>query len=273
MSEIGIVETKNIIKNITDNYSIDFSDYALTSFKRRIEKVMDTDNFKYPDLLINKFQDDPTYIDIFLDEISVPSTEMFRDPSLWRLLRDEIITAQYNENGSPFKIWLPGSVSGDEVFSLAILLKELNLLDKISIVVSALSDKSIETIKSGILHPSKVENSSDNYIRANGKFQLANYIEIRNNSYFRDTSLLKNVTFVKQDISGNPIPQGIKIVLFRNKMIYYNQVLQWKVVKNIYQSLLNGGLFIIGIQESLNHLYGLNEFTLVNENESIYKRK
>lgn len=273
MSEIGIVEAKSIIKTVTDSFGIDFSDYALTSFKRRIEKIMETHNLKYPDILINKLHDDPGFIDTFMHEISVPSTEMFRDPSFWRLLRDEIIPDLYNETGGNLKIWLPDSVSGDEVFSLAIVLHELNFLDKTSIQVSAISDKSLETIKSGILHPSKVEISSDNYIRANGKFQLANYIDIRNNIYYRDTNLLRNVSFFKQDLCCNPIPQGMKLVLFRNKMIYFNQVLQWKAIKNIYQSVNTGGMFIIGIQESLNQMYGLNEFSLFNENECIYKKK
>jgi chemotaxis protein methyltransferase CheR len=273
MSEIGIVEARNIIKAINDGFGIDFSDYALTSFKRRIEKIIDTYNFKYPDLLVNRFHDDPGFIENFIQDVSVPSTEMFRDPSLWRLLREEIIPKMYIENGSAFKIWLPCSTSGDELFSLAIMLHELNLLDKISIVVSSISSKDIEIIKSGILNPAKVEISSDNYIRAYGKHQLALYVELRDNVYYRDTKLLRNVTFFKQDIACNPVPQGIKLVLCRNKMIYFNQVLQWKVVKNVYQSLNPGGLFVIGIQESLNQLYGLNEFSILNENECIYKRK
>jgi chemotaxis protein methyltransferase CheR len=273
MSEIGIVEAKNIIKTINDGFGIDFSDYALTSFKRRLEKVMDVYNLKYIDLLVNKFHDDAGFIDQFLQEISVPTTEMFRDPSLWRLMREELIPRLYSENGSSFKIWLPCSTSGDELFSLAIMLKELNLLDKVSIVVSSICERSLEIIKSGILTPSKVEISSDNYIRAYGEHQLAHYIEIKDNLYYRDTSLIKNVTFFKQDLFCNPFPQGIKLVLLRNKMIYFNQVLQWKVVKNIYQALNPGGLFIIGIQESLGQLYGLNEFSIFNENECIYKRK
>jgi chemotaxis protein methyltransferase CheR len=188
-------------------------------------------------------------------------------------MREELIPRLYSENGSSFKIWLPCSTSGDELFSLAIMLKELNLLDKVSIVVSSICERSLEIIKSGILTPSKVEISSDNYIRAYGEHQLAHYIEIKDNLYYRDTSLIKNVTFFKQDLFCNPFPQGIKLVLLRNKMIYFNQVLQWKVVKNIYQALNPGGLFIIGIQESLGQLYGLNEFSIFNENECIYKRK
>lgn len=273
MIEIGIVETKNVIKVLTENFNIDFSDYALTSFKRRLERVIELFNLKYPDILINKLNDDPSFIDLLIHELTVPSTEMFRDPSLWRLLREEIIPSVYRENGNSFKIWIPYSVSGDELFSLAILLNESDLLDKVQIVVSSLSNTSIDFIKSGNIPSPKIEISSDNYIRANGKYQLANYIEIRNNQYYRDTSLLKNTTFIKQNVAGEPLPQGIKLVLLRNKMIYFNQVLQWKVLKNIYQSMQNNSLLVIGIKETLSSLYGFNDFLLINENESIYKRK
>src|SRR5512145_1850023 len=146
MAEIGIVETKNIIKIINDKYNIDFADYALTSFKRRIERIMDSYNFKYPEFLLNKLQDDPGFFDLFIHEISVPSSEMFRDPSLWRILREETIPGLLNEITQTLKIWLPNSVSGDELFSLCILLKEMGLLEKVQITVSAISDKSLELI-------------------------------------------------------------------------------------------------------------------------------
>jgi chemotaxis protein methyltransferase CheR len=273
MAEIGIVETKNIIKIINDKYNIDFADYALTSFKRRIERIMDSYNFKYPEFLLNKLQDDPGFFDLFIHEISVPSSEMFRDPSLWRILREETIPGLLNEITQTLKIWLPNSVSGDELFSLCILLKEMGLLEKVQITASAISDKSLELMKSGTFNQSKLEISADNYIRANGKEKFDNYFTENNSIFSRKTDLIKNVNFIKQNIVLEPLPQGIKLVLFRNKMIYNNQVLQWKVVKNLSQTLLSGGILIIGTKETLNNIYGSTEFALISENESIYRRK
>lgn len=273
MIELGIVETKNIIKTLSENYNLDFSDYSLTSLKRRFERIMEIYNFKYPDVLANKLIQNPEFIDIFIHEISVPSTEMFRDPSLWRQLRDEIIPNLYREYNNNFKIWLPNSVSGDELFSLAILLSEINLLDKIQIIVSSISNKSINLIKSGIFNNAKIDISSDNYIRANGTKELAAYYQIQNNVITRNTELIKNVQFFKQNLVCEPLPQGIKLVFYRNKMIYFNQAFQWRVVKNIYNALSPGGMFIIGTKETLNNIYGSTEFDLISNNESIYKRK
>ena len=114
MAEIGIVDTRNIIKLIQEKYACDFSDYALTSFKRRLENILLVRNLKHPEILMSKIKEDRNFYDKFLDEIAVPSSEMFRDPSLWRLLRDETIPKLYQETPN-FKIWLPGVVSGDEV--------------------------------------------------------------------------------------------------------------------------------------------------------------
>ena len=273
MFEIGIVEAKNIIKTINEKYHFDFSDYALTSFKRRIEVIIEQNNLKYVDILINKLLEDQKFFESILDKLIVPSSEMFRDPSLWRLLRDEIIPALVRDSGSNIKIWLPNSVSGDELFSLTILLDEMGLLDKVSIQVSCLSEKNIDLIKSGYFDVSKLELSLENYTRTNGKFDLSKYYKIDQTKIIRDTNLIRNVTFFRQNEYTEPVPQGIKLVLFRNKMIYFNQVLQTKILKNIYQSTSPGGYLIIGTKESLSQLFSYSDFVRVNNVESIYKRK
>jgi chemotaxis protein methyltransferase CheR len=270
MIEIGIVETRNIINLIIEKYNYDFSDFALTSFKRRIERYIEQKNLKHPDILINRLMTNNNLIDDFIDEIMVPSSEMFRDPSLWRVLRDETIDSIYREAGTGFKIWLPCSVSGDELFSLTIMLSEMGMLNKVQIFVSCLSDKSIETIKSGKFPENKLEISVDNYVRSNGKFDLYKYYD---NQLVRDLSLIKDVTFFKQNTFMEPAPQGVKLVLFRNKMIYFNQTLQTRVLKTIYNSVTVGGFLVVGTKESLNYLYGNNEFSLINTMESIYKRR
>ncbi len=273
MLELGIVETRNIIKTILEKYNYDFSDYSLTSFKRRLEKIVDQQNLKNVDQLIIKLRDNNSYFEQFLNELATPSTEMFRDPSLWRILRDELLPSLINDLGSNLKIWLPNSVSGDELFSLVITLYELNQLDKVQIYVSSLSTRSIDTIRSGLLLASKLDLSADNYIRANGIEVFPNYYKMENNTIYRDTSLIKNVIFSRQNLSFDPPVQGIKLILFRNKMVYYNQTLQSKVLKQLFSSLVPNGFLIVGAKESINTLYGNNEFSLINNSESIYKRK
>jgi chemotaxis protein methyltransferase CheR len=273
MIELGIVETRSIISVIANKYNYDFSDYALTSLKRRLELIIDQLNIKHIDVLINKLSDDNAFFDLFIDSLSVPSSEMFRDPSFWRMMHDEIIPQLMEETCGNLKIWLPNSVSGDELYSLTILLSEMNLLDKVQIQVSSLSNKSIDNIKSGIIAQPKLEISIDNYTRANGLFELPKYLTDKGGLIFRDTSLISGVTFFKQNTFLEPMPQNIRLVLFRNKMIYYNLTLQAKVLKNLLQTIPVGGRLIIGTKESLTNVFSNNDFALISNSESIYKRR
>jgi len=272
MHEIGIVDTRNIINTIAEKYGYDFSDYALISFKRRIDSILVQFNLKYPDLLVNKLLGNKAFFDQFLDILAVPSTEMFRDPAVWRILRDELIQDLLNE-GAGFKIWLPNSVSGDELFSLAIMLKEMDLLKTAQILVSSMSNKSIENIKSGIFSNGKLDISTDNYIRANGEFDLSKYLISKDGNMYRDVTLIENVSFFRQNSFLEPAPPGVKLIMFRNKMIYFNQTLQGRILKTLYNSMSPNGLLVIGAKESINNYYGNNEFYQISKTESIYKPK
>jgi len=267
--EIGIVDTRNIVRVINETYSYDFSDYALTSFKRRLENIINTRGYKYPDMLVNKLRTEPDFFDIFLSEIPVESTEMFRDPSLWRVLRESLLNPQAHEYNRT-KIWIPVNISGDELYSLCIMLKESGLLDKVQIIASYYSNRNLEQIKTGVIRSSKLEVSEENYKRANGTGQFSDYIQMKNGLPYRDPSLISAVTFTKQNITFDEAPQGVKYLFFRNQMIYANATLQSRILRNISLSMLSGGYLFIGAKESI---VGHNDFMLFNEAESIYRRR
>lgn len=268
--EIGIVDYRAIIKAIKDTYDYDFNDYALTSLKRRIERLLVLHGIKSPELLIDRVREDKNYFQLFLREVAVEATEMFRDPSLWRYLRDFLLPQLVNVNYIP-KIWLPSNVSGDELFSLLILLKELNYNEKFEIYASYTNEHSIEQIKKGLLKNSKIEVSRENYERFQGTGKLTDYYTLRNDNAIRDTSLLKNVHFVKQNINFDNPPQDVKLILFRNQLIYYNQTLHDKIIKLFFECTLTGGYLIIGAKEQVGSM-GLKYFKLINEAESVYKK-
>ena len=273
MTELGIVDIREIIKQILNNYGYDFSEYALTSFKHRLEKSIIKNNLDSVESLLKKLKSDKDFFDIFLHEISVPSTEMFRDPSLWRWLRDELFCNINEKNLNRFKIWLPNSVSGGELYSLAILLKEINMLDKVQIISSSISDKSIEFIKEGSCELKKVEVSVENYVRFKGDKDFSDYYRFDKYFAFRDISLIKDVEFVKQNINFDNSPMNIKLILFRNSLIYFNPSLQEKILKIMYNSLSATGYLILGIKEKIKNMNSSSGFEPVNELEGVYKRK
>ncbi len=272
MTELGIVDIREIIKNIFSKYDYDFSDFALTSFKHRLEKLLIKNNLSSVDGLLRKLKNNKEFFDIFLHEISVPSTEMFRDPSLWRWLRDELFAGINEKNLNGFKIWFPNSVSGGELYSLAIMLKEMNILDKVHIISSSFSNKSIEYIMEGIYELKKVEVSAENYVRFKGDSDFSDYYKLDRYYAFRDTSLIRNVEFNKQNINFDNSPVNIKLILFRNSLIYFNPSLQEKVLKIMHDCLSVSGYLILGIKERIKNLDANKAFEPVNELEGIYKK-
>jgi chemotaxis protein methyltransferase CheR len=268
--ELSIIEYRNIVKTIKDFKNFDFSDYALTSLKRRIENAMSSHGIRQYEFLLERIKFDEPFFQLFIQEISTEGTEMFRDPSLWRLLRDEIFPLFFQES-STVKFWLPFSVSGDELFTLAIVLKENNWLDQSEILVSVINSNILDRIKSGNFKTSKIETSTDNYNRYQGNYNLAHYYNMDKDVASRDLSLISKVKFFQQNINFDNSPQDIRFVLYRNQMIYFNQNLQDKVLKIIHEKLIQGGFLVIGIMEQLGIVNG-KLFKQFNETEKVYRK-
>jgi len=273
MTELGIVDIREIIRAIKSFYDYDFGNYALTSFKQRLERLMIRNNLSNAESLIKKLRDESDFFDIFLYEISVPSTEMFRDPSLWRWLREDLLSSSVEKCIGKFKIWLPNCVSGGELFSLMILLSELGLIEKVNVIASALSNKSIEIVREGHYDLKKIEVSTENYVRANGSATFTDYYKLDRYYAFRDTSLIRDVEFNKQNINFDNAPTNVKLILFRNNLIYYNPTLQDRILSVLNDSLSGSGALIIGIKEKILGFASGKEFDIVNEAESVYKKR
>lgn len=274
MVELGIVDIREIIRVIKSKYDFDFSNFALTSFKYSLEKLIARNNLASPERLFRRLSDDEDFMDEFLHQIFIPSTEMFRDPSLWRWLREELLLKLSPSQASGYKIWLPYCVSGGELYTLAILLKEINLLDRVKIFATVFSEKSQDYILSGNYPLKKTEVSTENYKRFHGSSKLDDYYEISKFEALRDNSLIKNVEFIKDDVNFSNSPKNVKLIMFRNMMIYANPKLQAALIEKMYSCLSVSGHFVIGAQERLKK--GSSEdsnFEIVNASESIYKKK
>ncbi|MDX9769956.1 MAG: CheR family methyltransferase [Tenuifilaceae bacterium] len=272
--EIGIVETRNVIKTLLDTYSYDFRDFALTSFKRRLEDVIMKNGLRDSEGLIGRLLNNKDFLEHFLKDITPETTEMFRDPSLWRSLREEIIPAIV-KSSSKLKIWVAAFDSGEEIYSLCILLKEMDLLDKFEVFASTISDEVTKKIKSGRLDIKQLEVNEANYERSNGTKRYTDYHTTANSSgtIIIDTSLVDNVKFVKQDTLFSNAPSGMRLVLFRNQLIYFNQLLQDKTLTAVHGSMVPGGYLALGAKETLENTNSSNKFTVVNDAEKIYKKK
>lgn len=268
---LGIIDYRNIVSTIQEAYNMDFSNYAFTAFKRRIERVIQMNNMNSVNDLTARIRDDESFLETFLYDISIEETEMFRDPSLWRELRDDLFPKIITGN-SEFRIWLPEVTSGEELYTLLIVLRESKLIDKVKVHASCASQRNIDKIHSGVYNQKKMETNNANYKRYKGTAQLSNYYSLKKNDAYMSPELFDNVKLTKHNFLEAPEPTKIKLVLYRNRLIYFNKKLEHDALRILHRSLLPGGYFIIGIKESLECCNADKKFVLVNKNESIYKK-
>jgi chemotaxis protein methyltransferase CheR len=196
---------------------------------------------------------------------------MFRDPSFWRELRDHIIP-NILLNHNTINIWHAGCSSGEEVFSMAILLKEMGIHDKAKIIATDIDKVILQKAKSGIYPLKNMELNEKNYIRFQGTSSLYKYFKDENGRAIMDKSLVENVSFREHDLVQGIVFNKFDLILCRNVMIYFNQTLQNQVLKKHHESLFKYGYLIIGSKESLIWCEIANKFIVVNNEEKIYKK-
>ena len=270
VQDIDIADLKKITDLVQVKYGYDFRNYAMSSFKRRMLRILELKNLTIESLL-KKLNDQPSFIEEFLDELTVNVTEMFRDPGFWRILRDEIIPGILL-NHKTFKIWHAGCSSGEEVLSMTIMLKEMGILQDVQLFATDLDVNILEKAKS-IAYPIKnMELNEKNYIRFEGKTTLKDYYKEENGKAIFDKELMQNVTFRKHDLVKGEVFNKFDLILCRNVMIYFNQTLQNEVLKKFHESLFKYGYLAIGSKESLIWCDVANKFLVVNNEEKVYKK-
>jgi chemotaxis protein methyltransferase CheR len=270
MQDIDIADLKRIAELIYQKHSYDFRNYAMSSFKRRVLRIIELKKLTV-ETLIKKLTDSPAFIHEFLDELTVNVTEMFRDPSFWRVMREEVIPAILL-NHKQFKIWHAGCSSGEEVLSMAILLKEMGIWQDVQLFATDLDTNILERAKAATYPIKNMELNEKNYIRFQGTSSIKNYYKEENGMAVFNKELLANVTFRKHDLVLGEVFNKFDLVLCRNVMIYFNQTLQNEVLKKFHEGLFKYGYLAIGSKESLIWCDYANRFIVVNNEEKIYKK-
>lgn len=268
--DIDLVDLKRISELVYTRHGYDFRNYAMSSFKRRILRILELQNLSV-DALVKKITDQPGYINEFLDELTVNVTEMFRDPSFWRVMREEIIPGILL-NHKQFKIWHAGCSSGEEVLSMTILLQEMGILNDVTIIATDLDNTVLERAKTATYPVKNMELNEKNYIRFQGTSTFKSYYTEDNGKAVFNKDLYRNVSFRKHDLVMGEIFNKFDLILCRNVMIYFNQALQNEVLKKFHESLFKYGYLAIGSKESLIWCEIANRFIVVNNEEKVYKK-
>jgi chemotaxis protein methyltransferase CheR len=249
----------NTLKLISE---YDFTDYSDKSFTRRVEKLL-TDNKLDINSLIQKLRKDPVFLEKAVRDITVNTTELFRDPKAWHTLRYRILPKLKDNN--VINIWHAGCSTGQEVYSMMILLNELDLLEKTKIYATDLNTDVLEVAQKGIYKYRfniGYLDSFDKVIKENPyNFEevrdvpYSKYFEIdkaqdtiKMNSFLKEKPVFRKHNLVT---GGNIFYTKFDLILCRNVLIYFNNALQNKVFELFHKSLFDGGYLILGIHESM----------------------
>lgn len=271
MGEIEIAELRKLTTFIKEKFDYSFKDYAMSSFRRRIKRMLDLYKLQTVDELIHILDTKEDFFEEFVSELTVNVTEMFRDPTFWRVLREHIIP-NIMLNHNKISIWHAGCSSGEEIVSMSIVLDEMGILDKAKIVATDIDRSIIAKAKEGRYPLKHMEVNRKNYLRYQGKYSLEKYYTEVGSEAVINKSLLENVSYRKHDLVQGSVFSKFDLVLCRNVMIYFNQTLQNQVLHRLHESLFKYGYLVIGSKESLIWCDIAHKFIVVNNEEKIYKK-
>lgn len=269
-NNVGIQDLRNLTQAVNQLYGVDFSHYAMSSLQRRIVRVLSVYGFDTVDNLIAKLRTDKSFFEELVEEITVNTTEMFRDPSMWVELKKELESRV--KNNSTIRIWHAGCSSGEEVYSMAILLKEMGLLGKVKVFATDINENVIAKAKKGRYSIKNINVNSANYNKFNAKGDFSQYYKENGKEIEMDTSLISSVYFRNHNLTSLESFSKFDIILCRNVMIYFDKVLQNKVFDLFHESLYKYGLLVIGARESMVWCSISNKYKLLNEKERLYQK-
>lgn len=262
-------QIKHLLNDILEIHGYDFLEYSFASIKRRVTRLYTLDNFSNFSLFCQKVKNDQAYFKRFLEEITVNVTEMFRDPTFYRSLREEVLP---HLGTYPFiRIWIAGCSSGEEAFSLAILLDELNLLHKSLIYATDINPSVLERAKSGVFPLAYLKQYSENYLYSGGTKDFSSYYTANYNSAKFDERLLKKMIFSTHNLVSDHSFNEFQLIMCRNVLIYFDKTLQNKVFNLFDESLDKLGFLALGSKESLDFWANITRYKRV-KTEKIWRK-
>ena len=264
-----LTELTQIIKT---KYDHDFSEYASSSFKRRIERFLLIKKIETIPSLINLISKNEINFKKFLGEISVNVTEMFRDPYLWKSLREETLPLLLESN-SNLKILHTGCSSGEEVYSLKIILDELGVKPSCHIDAFDLDKSIINKAKQGFFNKKDLKTNADNFKETGSNNSLLNFLTKSDEYYLINNNLKEDVLFFEGNLATDDLKGQYDLIFCRNLLIYFNQSLQNKVLKKISKALNPKGILIIGSKESISWCESFSDFHCINRKQKIFQKK
>jgi chemotaxis protein methyltransferase CheR len=264
------IELKMLMEAIYLKYSYDFRDYTHASQKRRVLHAMREMGCATISALQERVLHQPKAFSELLQYLTIPVTEMFRDPGYYAALREQVIPVL--RTYPSLKIWVAGCSTGEEVFSLAILLKEEGLLERSMIYATDINPQSLEKARKGVFPLESMRSYTQNYQLAGGRRAFSDYYTAAYNAALFDKSLCENVTFADHSLATDTVFAETQLISCRNVMIYFKKKLQERALGLFHESLCHRGFLGLGSKESIDFSSYARHFEPIVKRERIFRK-
>jgi len=265
------IELDLLLEGIMRRYGLDFRGYARMSLRRRVWNMVHSQKLGTLSALQAKVLHDPSAMEELLQHLSVNTTTMFRDPSFFAAFREKVVPHLFS---APFvRIWHAGCSTGEEVYSLAILLTEAGLYERSRIYATDMNASVVEKAKSGIFPMEHMREYTANYLRAGGSAAFSDYYTANYDHAIFKASLRKNIVFAQHNLVSDGTFNEFNVILCRNVLIYFGTELQGRVYRLLHQSLRRFGVLALGRGETLRHTVIENEYDEIDMQERLYRRR
>jgi chemotaxis protein methyltransferase CheR len=249
--ELEALEIALVERALNEYYGYDFSHYARASFKRRLQAYAQKLSLNNISDLIPRLLHDAAFCSDLIFSVTVNTTEMFRDPDLYKAIREEIVPVL--KTYPSLKVWHAGCSTGEEVYSLAILFAEEGLGERTQVYATDLNESALDLAREGIYPLREFQTWSENYRHAGGRSSLADYIYADSESVRLSDSLRRNILFSKHNLVSDASFGEMHLVVCRNVLIYFDNVLQSRALKLFAESLVPNGFLCLGSRENLRN--------------------
>lgn len=264
------VEISLLLEGLYRAHGFDFRDYSQASIKRRILELMRAERLETVSALQDRVLHDAACLDRFLLGLSVHATAMFRDPSFYLTFRKRVVPLL--RTYPTVQIWVAGCSTGEEVYSLAILLQEERLFPKCRIYATDISQAVLRKARDGIFPLAAMREYTANYHQAGGTHEFSDYYTAQYDSVIFSAALRNSIVFSEHNLATDGSFNEFQVILCRNVMIYFNKDLQARVHNLLYDSLSMFGVFGLGNKESLKFTPRAASYEHLSENDKLYRK-
>ncbi len=268
-TEVEDLEVTLLLSALEYRWGYDFRDYAPDSIRRRIRASMIRHGVAHISELIPKVLHDGAFCLDIVQGFSVPVTEMFRDPEVWRALRDDVFPML--RTWPYFKIWHAGCATGEEVYSLAILLSEAGLLERATLYATDFNETALQRAREGVFDIKNIQKASHNYFQAGGQHSLNAYYHAQDNLVQMNGNLRQAIVWANHNLVADTVFGEMNLILCRNVMIYFSQELQNRTLELLTSSLALGGYLCLGSKETIDFTRVSSCYEAIAPTERIYR--